>query len=251
MSATITVPAEVEFDATRETRITPRVAGIARDVRASIGAEVEAGDLLAVLDSPTLGEVKSEYIERAQNLKLAEADAIRVNTIFNGVQRMLEVCTPQAEPDIVRGALAESPVGEAKARLLSAHAALLLSRSEAAREAALHEMNLNSERVYQAAQSASAATEAEFVAIKEEIAFQIDRERIAADRALEVARTALESAERRLHILGLSEEQVGVIGASGTDRYPDLNSEAPLRARLSSVMWPPVNRSKQTKCSSL
>ncbi|UCC30994.1 MAG: efflux RND transporter periplasmic adaptor subunit [Phycisphaerales bacterium] len=212
MSATIDVPAEVEFDATRVTRITPRLAGVALDVPANVGAEVEVGDLLAIVDSPVLGEAKSQYIERVQNLKLAEADAARVNTIFRGVQRMLEVCTPQAEPEKVRGALAESPVGEAKAKLLRAHAALLLARSEAAREATLQEKKLNSERDYQAAQSAMAAAEANFVAIREETVFNAERERLAADRALEVARSSLESAERRLRILGLGEEQVGAIG---------------------------------------
>jgi multidrug efflux pump subunit AcrA (membrane-fusion protein) len=232
MSATIAVPAEVEFDATRVTRITPRLAGVALNVPANVGAEVETGDLLAVVDSPALGEVKSEYIERSQNLKLAEADATRVNTIFRGVQRMLEVCTPQAEPDEVRGALAESPVGEAKAKLLRAHAGLLLARSEAAREATLQEKKLNSERVYQAAKSAMAAAEADFVAIREEIAFNIDRERLAADRALEVARSALESVERRLHILGLSEKQVGVIGTESDELLSRFELRSPVAGHI-------------------
>ncbi len=232
MSATIAVPAEVEFDATRVTRITPRLAGVALGVPANVGAEVEVGDLLAVVDSPVLGEAKSEYIERAQNLKLAEADATRVSTIFRGIQRMLEVCTPQAEPDEVRGALAESPVGEAKAKLLRAHAALLLARSEAAREATLQEKKLNSERDYQAAQSAMAAAEADFVAIREETTFKAERERLTADRALEVARSAFGSAERRLHILGLSEEQVGVIGTEPDELLSRFELRSPVAGHV-------------------
>ncbi len=232
MSATLSVPAEVEFDATRLTRITPRVDGVVLDAPVNVGADVEAGDLMTVIDSPVLGEAKSEYIERTQDLKLSEADLQRADTIFRGVQRMLEVCTPQAEPEEIRGALAESPVGEAKARLLRAHAALLLGRSEAARQATLLEKELNSERDYQAAQSALAAAEADFVAIREEIAFNVERERLAAQRGVEVARSALESAERRLHILGLSEEQMGVIGTEPDELLSRFELRSPVAGRV-------------------
>lgn len=232
MSATIAVPAEVEFEATRLTRLTPRVDGVVLEAPVNIGAVVGVNELMAVVDSPVLGEAKSQYIERAQDLKLAEADLQRVSTIFQGAQRMLEVCTPQTEPDKVREALAESPVGEAKAQLLRAHAALLLARSEAARAAALLEKKLSSERDFQAAQSALAAVEVEFVAIKEETAFNVERERLAAHRGVEVARSALESAERRLHILGLSEEQIGRIGTEPDDLLSRFELRSPAAGRV-------------------
>lgn len=232
MSATLAVPAEVEFDATRLTRLTPRAGGVVLDAPVNLGDEVDVGDLLAVIDSPILGEAKSEYIGRAQNLKLSEADLERVSTIHRGVQHMLDVCTPDADPGKVRGALAESPVGEAKAELLRAQAALLLARSEAAREATLLEKNLSSERDYQAAQSALAAAEAEFVATREEIAFRIERERLAAQRGVEVSRSALDSADRRLHILGLTEEQIGNIGAEQDELLSRFELRSPVAGRV-------------------
>jgi multidrug efflux pump subunit AcrA (membrane-fusion protein) len=232
MSATIAVPAEVEFDATRLTRITPRLAGVILNVPVSMGSEVQVGDLLAVLDSPVLGETKSQYIERAQNLNLAEADRDRASTIFDGVQRMLDLCTPDAQPDKLRRALAESPIGQAKARLLRAHAALLLARSEAVRETTLLEKKLSSERDHQAAQSALAAAEADFVAIKEEVAFDVERERLAARRGVQVARSALESVQRRLHILGLSEGQIGRIGTEPDELLSRLELRTPVAGRV-------------------
>ncbi|MHC4092403.1 MAG: efflux RND transporter periplasmic adaptor subunit, partial [Planctomycetota bacterium] len=56
ISAVIDVPAEVEFDATRVTRVTPLAGGVVREVVVQIGDTVKAGDLLAVIDSPVLGE---------------------------------------------------------------------------------------------------------------------------------------------------------------------------------------------------
>lgn len=232
MSATIDVPAEVQFDATRLTRVTPLVAGVTREVAVSLGSNVKAGDRLAIIDSPTLGEAKSEYVERAQNLKLAKADLERVGTIFQGTQRMLELCKVDARPDQIRKALDESPIGEAKAKLLRAHAALQLARSEATRAAALREDKINSERTYQAAQSALAAAEADFVAIREEVEFRVHQARLAAERAVQIARTALEAAERRLHILGLSREQIGMIGSEGRKGLSRFELRSPVSGRI-------------------
>lgn len=222
MAATLQVPAEVEFDTTRLTRITPLVSGVAREIPVVLGDEVKSGDILAVIDSPVLGEAKSQYIERAENLKLAESDFERVSTIFRSAQKMLEVCNVDADPRTIREALTDSPVGEAKAKLLRAQAALQLARSDAARAATLQERKINSEREFQAAKSALAAAEADFAAIREEVRFEVKQSRLAAQRGVEVARTALESAERRLHILGLNNDQVGAIGSEsheGLSRY--------------------------------
>jgi cobalt-zinc-cadmium efflux system membrane fusion protein len=232
MSATIDVPAKVEFDATRMTRVTPLASGVVREVAVELGSNVSVGDRLVVIDSPSLGEAKSEYIERAQNLKLAKSDFERVGTIFQGTQRMLEVCTADSHPDQIRKALDESPVGEAKAKLLRAHTSLQLARSEAARAATLQEKKINSERDYQTAQSELAATEADFVATREEVGFNADQARLSAERTVEVARVALESAKRRLHILGLNQEQIAKIGSEPQEALSRFELRSPASGRI-------------------
>ena len=232
MSASLAVPGELEFDATKVTRITPRMSGVLLDVPANVGAEVAIGDVLAVVDSPILGEAKSQFIERSQNFKLAEADLIRVRTIFEGVKRMLEVCTPEEDSDKVREALTGSQVGDAKARLLRAHAALQFARADEARAADLLQKELSSTRNYQAAKSALAAAEVDFIAIQEEIRFSIEREQLAAERAAKVARSALESAERRLHILGLDEDQVSRIGTESHELLSRLELRSSAAGRV-------------------
>lgn len=232
ISAAIDVPAEVEFDATRVTRITPRVAGVVQEVTAEIGDTVAAGDLLAVIDSPTLGEAKSRYIERKQTYRLAEADLERVRTIYQGQQRMLEAVKAGATTEEIRQRLEGVPVGEAKARLLRAHAELQLARAQEIREAKLLDKQISSERDYEFAQSELAAAEAAFLAIREEIAFSSEREQIAAERAWQTARTALEAGERQLHILGLSDEQVQAIGTEQDTQLSRYELHSPVSGRI-------------------
>lgn len=217
MSAAVDVPAEVEFDATRVTRITPRVAGVAREVRTNLGDAVQVGDVLAVLDSVVLGEAKSQYIERRQDFRVAEAEHQRVQTVYEGTQRLLSAATTSATPSEVQERLEGVPVGESKAKLLRAHAAVQLARLDAAREAQLFEKKINPEKDVQTAQATLAAAEADFLAIREEIAFVRQKDQLAAERALYVARSALDAAERRLRILGLAAEQIAAIGTESDE----------------------------------
>lgn len=232
MSAAIEVPAEVEFDATRVTRITPRVAGIAREVSANLGDSVKIGDVLAILDSVVLGEAKSQYIERQQDYRVAEAEHLRVQTIYEGTQRLLAVATSAATPADIQDRLEGVPVGESKARLLRAHAAVQLARLDAARESQLFEKKINPEKDVQTAQATLAAAEADFLAIREEIAFTRQKDQLAAERALQIARSALQAAERRLHILGLSDEQIAALTTGSHDALSHYELRSPAAGRI-------------------
>lgn len=229
ISATVEAAAEVEFNANLVTRITPRAAGVVRSAAAQPGDRVEAGQVLAVIESAALGEAKSEYIQRREDDALARADLERAELIHEGVARLLEACTTDATTQQVQEQLAAAPVGEAKSRLLQAHAALLLARANAEREAQLLQKEIGSRQEYEAAQSALAAAEADFIAAREEIAFDSQRQLQGAQRAAQVAASAVRAAERRLHLLGLTDEEVAAIGTEPDEalsRY-ELRSPVP------------------------
>lgn len=232
MSASIEVPAEVEFDATRVTRITPRVSGVAREVQANLGDSVQVGDVLAVLDSVVLGEAKSQYIERQQDFRVAEAEHARNQTIYEGTQRLLAAATSEAAPGEIQQRLEGIPVGEAKARLLRAHAAVQLARLDAARETQLYETKINAERDVQMARATLAAAEADFLAIREEIAFTRQKDQFAAERALRIARSALDAAERRLHILGLTNDEIAALGTASHEGLSRYELRSPVAGRV-------------------
>lgn len=232
MSAAIEVPAEVEFDATRVTRITPRVAGIASEVRAGLGDSVHVGDVLAVLDSVALGEAKSQYIERQQDFRVAEAEHQRNQTIYEGTHRLLAAATSEAAAAEIQQRLEGVPVGESKAKLLRAHAAVQLARLDAARETQLFETRINAERDVQTARATLAAAEADFLAIREEIAFSRQKDQLAAERALQIARNALDTSKRRLQILGLTNEEIAALGTDSDASLSRYELRSPAAGRI-------------------
>lgn len=71
---TLTLPGEIVLNADRVAHIVPRVAGIVRRVDKNLGDEVAAGEVMAVLESRELAEVKAAYLAAQQRLALAEAN---------------------------------------------------------------------------------------------------------------------------------------------------------------------------------
>lgn len=71
LSAQIRTTARVDYDQTRIAHVGPRVPGRVTDVSKSLGDEVEAGDVLATLDSVVLGETMAEHRSAAVEEELA------------------------------------------------------------------------------------------------------------------------------------------------------------------------------------
>ncbi len=69
----VELPGEIKPNENRLARIVPRAAGVVRSVLKSVGDEVRAGELLAVLDSKELADAKAAYItalRRTENAKI-------------------------------------------------------------------------------------------------------------------------------------------------------------------------------------
>jgi len=232
LSSTIERPAEVSFDQTRMVRITPRLPGVVKDASVEVGRTVQAGDLLAVLESPTLGLTKSRYIRMREEYLLAMADYERVGAIHQGTQLMLEVCTPSTPSEEVRRKLRATRVGEAKSRLLQAHAALELAETTLERERTLFEQEISSEQDFQEAQSNLAAAEAGFQAAYEAVAFDSERARLAALRTFNVAKSELDAVARELSILGLSDTQLAALSSESGVALSRYELRSPASGRI-------------------
>jgi cobalt-zinc-cadmium efflux system membrane fusion protein len=71
---TIALPGEVVLNPDKLAHIVPRVGGIVREVDKTVGDMVEAGELLAVLESRELAEAKAAYLAGKQRMELAQAN---------------------------------------------------------------------------------------------------------------------------------------------------------------------------------
>jgi cobalt-zinc-cadmium efflux system membrane fusion protein len=73
LNAWIRVPGEIKLNNDTTAHMVPRTGGIAREVRAHLGEQVKAGQVLAVIESRDLATAKADYLALIQRLDLAQS----------------------------------------------------------------------------------------------------------------------------------------------------------------------------------
>jgi len=82
LSLQIDLTGEIVVDPDRQAHVTPRVSGVAREVRKKLGEYVQTGEVLAVLESRELSEVQSAYLMAKERLELAETSFKREERLW-------------------------------------------------------------------------------------------------------------------------------------------------------------------------
>jgi cobalt-zinc-cadmium efflux system membrane fusion protein len=76
------IPAEIAFNADKLAHIVPRVPGVVCEVRKNVGENVNVGDVLAVIESRELADIKAGYLGACEKLTLSEASFKREETLW-------------------------------------------------------------------------------------------------------------------------------------------------------------------------
>ncbi len=108
---TITCNAEVAFDGNRHARLASRVPGNIAEVTVDLGDHVEAGDVLAVIDSSEVGSAKAAYLQARSLVDLWEKNEARERVLFEKkVGTELDVL--EAETKLVESRVQMSNAGQ-------------------------------------------------------------------------------------------------------------------------------------------
>ena len=79
----VNIPGEVQVNPDLLAHIVPRVPGVARQILANVGDQVQQGQILAVLESRELAELKSAYLVAKERLGLAQTTFNREERLWN------------------------------------------------------------------------------------------------------------------------------------------------------------------------
>lgn len=79
---TLELPGEVVLNKDRVAHIVPRLSGVVTEVRKNLGDRVRKGEVIAVIDSRELAEVKREYIESVHRLHFAQSSYVREERLW-------------------------------------------------------------------------------------------------------------------------------------------------------------------------
>ncbi|MFO0794258.1 MAG: efflux RND transporter periplasmic adaptor subunit [Candidatus Brocadiaceae bacterium] len=76
------LPGEIELNADKVVHVVPRVSGVVTEVYKNLGDEVKHDEIIAVLDSRELAELKSEYLAFVKRVELAQATFERIERLW-------------------------------------------------------------------------------------------------------------------------------------------------------------------------
>lgn len=83
LEVVVSTPGEVVLNRDRLAHVVPRVSGVVQSVSKSVGDPVRAGEVLAVLDSRELSDIKAEYLANLERAELLRATFEREERLFN------------------------------------------------------------------------------------------------------------------------------------------------------------------------
>jgi len=228
----LTLPAEIGLNHDTLVHVTPRVPGVAKEILAFLGDDVESGEILAVLESFELGEVKIALLQALEHQTTASAELLLQQTIAANTERLLELLHTEPELTRLRNEATNLRIGANKGRLITAYARLRAAEANFARERTLRDKGLSTEADLLAAEEAYNSAVASYTAVFEEIAFTYQVRLDTARRAASVATSSVENAERRLYLLGLSETDVEGIANEPTNHIARYQMSAPISGRI-------------------
>ncbi len=103
------LPGQIELNQNRVAHVVPRLAGVAAKVRKRLGDRVKEGEVLAVLESRELADLKSQYLAARKRLDLARATYAREKRLWE------ERISAEQDYLLARNVLAEAEIAAATA----------------------------------------------------------------------------------------------------------------------------------------
>lgn len=221
------VTGKVALNDDRLAHIFPLVDGRVKSVNVRYGDEVKAGELLAIVQSEEVGNVKLELIKDRLARQFAETKHAWNQRINENVQELIAELENGLAIEEIEPRFRDRPMGDYRERLLSAYANLYRSEADYARLESLAGTGIAPGKQLIAAKADRDANKATLQAWLEQVKYTARQAALESEHALREAETRVLTDERHLEILGYSTE---TITEENLDKEGDRLSDYPITA---------------------
>jgi len=203
----INLPGEIRINQDRMAHVVPRVEGIVTEVKKKLGDIVKADEVIAWIESTTLGKVKLEYVGKWAEMTCCALNLSRARQIHDNTIKLLDILDNSPSLETLQNAKGIE-MGDNRSKLISAYAEYSFAKNAYEREKTLFEQNISSEQAFLETQNSFKKADAQYAAIRDSIAFEIQRNLLEAQRARQIQMMELKGTERQLKILGITNENI-------------------------------------------
>jgi hypothetical protein len=130
---------EVGLNEEKVVHIVPRLDGVVKNVFKDLGDRVENGELLAILESRELADVKINYLSALKKSTLSLKDLEREKLVYKNTLTMLRLLEQHSDLDEIERQLNSLVIGESRKLIIPAYSKLQLADSIYNREKQLYE----------------------------------------------------------------------------------------------------------------
>lgn len=226
VSQNIWVTGKVALNEDRLAQIDPLVEGMVDEVKVQFGDEVQAGQVLAIVDSREVGQAKLDLFKNRLATRLATVEAEWQQDVETNVQSLIDGLKQQIPIAEIEQQFADKAMGSYREQLVSAYARLHKSLADHERLKDLSVDGTIARKDFIAAKAAYEADQAMLQALLEQIRFTARKTRLTADQTLEQARTAESISATNLRIMGLTD----AVSASDPTKEGEAVSHYPIKA---------------------
>lgn len=207
LSNELSFPGEVMLNQDNFIRLIPRVSGVVREVSVTKGDKVREGEILAVLESPEMGEVKAAFLDARRERRYNKAALERFTEIQENTLSLIRLL--DSDPALTgMGQETFGDMADYGSRLISSYADYSIAKRAFERKKTLFEKRIASEKDFLEAQGSYEGTRAEYLAQLANTRFSLEQEMLSRSETYQASHFSMKAAERQLGILGLTEVEI-------------------------------------------
>jgi cobalt-zinc-cadmium efflux system membrane fusion protein len=205
---TVVVPGRLQYDDTRHIEVKIPTDGVLAEIRVKPGDVVAAGQVLAVVSSPEVGNARADVLKRQAEHELAEEKLAWEDATAQGLQKLVAAIKDGGDAAAISRELEGVTLGSYREQIITAYARYRLAETLAAGVKSVQESGALSGRTVQERLSERDAADAALKAVSEQSAFEARQDCAAAKLAAEDAQRRLRISRQHLQALLGYEEAV-------------------------------------------
>ncbi len=214
----VIIPGRIAYDQTQQVSVRLGTSGIITRINVRQGDKVEAGQVLALMNSPELGSARADQMQATAELELARRQSQWDQARAEGTRKLVEAINRRQSPESIRKSFTDQQIGAAREKLLGAYNELLLAESMVTRITTVAASGALPERTMDERRSSMESRGAALKSALEQTVFD-------ADQAAQQSQNALADAERRAEIA--SRRVSTLLGAAASARDSKLENNSP------------------------
>jgi cobalt-zinc-cadmium efflux system membrane fusion protein len=195
---------KLSLDEDRQVHLAPAAEGVIHEMRAKIGQEVKAGDILAMLHCKEVGQAKLELAKQRLALEAAQSQQEWTKTTSANIDALLQALDQGVSLGDIEQRFRQKAMGDWRQQLMTAYSRRQQIKSNFERTRELVNTGSSSASELERARSEYESAEAAFQALREELRFLNKQQLRTVQQKLHEAESGVHLSMTQLQLLGLT-----------------------------------------------